>query len=132
MARRVILSDDFTGLESDDVKPLVFSVNEKYYEIDLGDASQIKFTKAIKPFIDKARETTRLRASSLGMASAETEANAIREWAKANGKEVAERGRIPQEIKDEYAKAMADQTPTGDNSGNSEQQNAGDSGSEAS
>lgn len=109
MARRVVLSDDFTGNESEDVSTVTFAYRGQNYEIDLGNESQDKMDAAFTPFIMKARAITNLRALQKGNVETqkrdrETGAS-IREWARANGHEISERGRIPEEIVTAYNEA---------------------------
>ncbi len=111
MARRYVLSDDLTGIESEDVKSITYAINGNFFEIDLNDANRAKLEKALAPFIKKSRAITKLRASAV---AAIDDAPKIREWAKANGKEISERGRIPQEITDEYHRAMAESNDSDD------------------
>lgn len=103
MARRFILSDDLTGEEVDGVLTHVFMVDNVFYEFDFAPASMTKFEKAMAPYIKVMRETRRITATAKGEAS---EAERIRQWAKANGMEVAERGRLSEDIVEAYKKAQ--------------------------
>ena len=107
MARRVILSDDLTGNESEDVVTRVYAHNGAFLEIDLSNESWAKFEKALKPFLEKSRPISRLTFSANfvapdGTAPAESEIGQIREWARAKGMEVGEKGRLSKEIIDAY------------------------------
>lgn len=102
MARRVILSDDLTGVESDDVKTHVFMIDNVYYEVDFGADSFAKFEKANAEFLKVMRETRRITATSKPEA---TQAERIRQWAVAQGMDVSERGRLSAEVIDAYNKA---------------------------
>ena len=44
-----------------------------------------------------------------GEATTKSEGQAIREWGKANGFSVQDKGKLPKELKEAYAKAMAEQ-----------------------
>lgn len=105
MARRFILSDDLTGVESDDVKNHVYMVDNVFYEVDLSADSFALFEKAIAEFVTKSRVTRRITATAKGEA---TKAEEIRQWAKARGMEVAERGRLSDEIVEAYDKEHSD------------------------
>lgn len=102
MARRVILSDDITGNELEDVKSHIYMVDNVYYEIDLSADSFALFEKALAQFTKVSRETRRISATSKPEAS---QAERIRQWAVANGKEVSERGRLSADLIAEYEKA---------------------------
>jgi type III secretion system FlhB-like substrate exporter len=102
MARRFILSDDLTGNESEDVKGHLFMVDNVFYEVDFSGESFDSFEKALAPFIKVMRETRRITATAKGEAS---KAEAIRQWAKANGLAISERGRMSDEVIAAYEKA---------------------------
>lgn len=104
MARRVVLSDDFTGVESDDVKAHIVMVDNVYYEGDFGADSFAKLEKALAEFLKVMRETRRISATSKPEAS---QAERIRQWAVANGLEVSERGRLSADVIEAYEKANA-------------------------
>src|SRR5437899_2631630 len=101
MGKRVILVDDLTNQESESVKTVIYMVNGAYYEIELSDESMAKFDKALAPYIKVSRAASRIRAVAV---TALDESQKIRAWARDNGKDISERGRIPQEIVDEYHK----------------------------
>jgi hypothetical protein len=110
MAQRtvVLLIDDLTGEESEDVTNVTFSFSGSEYEIDLNDENYERFKKALAPYMEKGRRVRRSRkaaASSSGSRSSGQDTAAIRAWAKENGYEVSERGRVPQEIKEAYEKS---------------------------
>ena len=105
MAQRIqtILDDDIDGGPAD--VTIQFSYQGTQYEIDLSKKNEEKFIKALKPFTSKARKTRGSRRSSAKAAVAKTDKNqlqAIREWARANGHKVSDRGRVSQEVQDAY------------------------------
>jgi hypothetical protein len=86
---------------------IAFTVEGKSYEIDLSADNTEKLYSALEPFIEKARSvggTTRRRATTTAGASRDR-LQEIREWAKANGHNVATRGRISRDIQDAFNKA---------------------------
>lgn len=99
---------DFDAEQNEDVQEFTFSVNGKDYTVDLSVYARQAFEKAVEPFVTVAtvvepKATTKGKADGL--------APKIREWAKKKGLNLAERGRIPQEIIDQYTaevKAEAD------------------------
>lgn len=110
VARRTIevLTSDLSGEE---MKPgqgatIEFSVRGTAYVIDLTDREAKAFHKAVEPYVQNGtkvgRISTRLRS---GRSGSEDDLQAIREWARANGYKVADRGRISVEIKEAYRKA---------------------------
>ncbi|AQT81038.1 hypothetical protein B1R94_19905 [Mycolicibacterium litorale] len=128
------LIDDIDGTEIPDGggERIEFSFRGVAYHIDLSSSNAAKFAKALKPYIEageKANGAVRARrngdgatkASSRGRARrsnsngrSKTNGNghrsadqmaAIREWARNNGHEVAERGRIKAEVVEAFAAA---------------------------
>ncbi|MGV9350997.1 histone-like nucleoid-structuring protein Lsr2 [Streptomyces spiralis] len=102
-----VYSDDLTGEESDEVNTHRFSLNGVSYEIDLTPENYDKLDAALRPFIDKgrklgrAREMARVRRGAAEGPSAEE----VRAWARTNGYEVNDRGRMPREIREAFEAA---------------------------
>jgi hypothetical protein len=111
MAKRVVLVDDLTDEIVDDADTVVFGYLGNHYEIDLSPANQKKLREALAPFVDKARPAPALRTrkARAGKPAApksdKTQNRAIREWAKAQGKQISDRGAIPAEIQREFEEA---------------------------
>jgi hypothetical protein len=102
---QVLLVDDLDGGEADET--VTFAVDGKTYEIDLKTKNADKLRKALEPFVAAGRKTgsTRGRGKPAKPQSGEGDTAAIRNWAKANGFEVNDRGRVPASIREAYAKA---------------------------
>ena len=99
----VHLEDDLDGGPAEHT--VTFALDGKDYEIDPSTANAEKLREALRPFAEAGRKTTR----SSGLRSTRTRASAsdpdtakIRAWAKENGHEVSDRGRIHQSVKDAY------------------------------
>lgn len=109
MAKKVItttqFSDDLDG--STAAGTIAFAVNGSTYEIDLSKANTRAFEKTLKPYLDAARKVRTGRAKASGRAKANTkhDLSAVRAWAKANGHEVSDRGRIAGAIIEAYSAA---------------------------
>lgn len=104
MAQKVtiVLVDDIDGGEA--TQTVQFGLDGHTYEIDLNDDNAAKLRDAIAPFVGHARKVTGAprrggarKASSDGPSPKE-----IRAWAKENGYETSERGRVPEEIRQAY------------------------------
>ena len=104
MAKQVItlLTDDLDGSEAD--RTVEFGLDGVNYTIDLSEKNAGKLRKALDPYLEKAtrigRGTATGRITSRNAAAQPNRASrdqnqAIREWAKKNGHEVSDRGRIP-------------------------------------
>ena len=106
MAQRMVLVDDIDGTEGKDIKTVTFGLHGASYEVDLNKKNTKKLEEALAPFLGVARKaggsTRAARGSGVGRKPSGEDLNAIRNWAAANGKTVASKGRIAQAIKDEF------------------------------
>ncbi|KZE42046.1 histone-like nucleoid-structuring protein Lsr2 [Microbacterium sp. T32] len=114
MATRHIaqLIDDLDGtvLEEGEGKQVTFSIEGRSYEIDLSDANADKFYSALAQFVDAARSigsAGRQSTARAPRAKSDLDLAAVREWARANGHTVSDRGRIPATVVDAYKAATA-------------------------
>ena len=105
MAQKVniVLVDDLDGTEA--TETVTFGLDGTTYEIDLNDANAAALREALAGFLGHARKTTggsrRTRRSS-GSSSSSSHTKDVREWAKAQGMEVSERGRISADVQQAY------------------------------
>ncbi len=101
---QVVLVDDIDGGTADET--VSFSLDGVAYEIDLTTANAGKLRDALAPWVGHARRVggrTRTGARRAGTSRSSGGKNAeIREWARANGYSVSERGRIPAEVKSAF------------------------------
>jgi nucleoid-associated protein Lsr2 len=97
---QVLLIDDLDGGEAEGT--VRFGLDGVEYEIDLSAEHAEALRRALAPFIGAARRSTAggrrpgrggRRAGADGLDTAE-----VREWARAQGIEVKDRGRIPAEV----------------------------------
>jgi hypothetical protein len=108
MARKVLvrLVDDLDGLPSEGVATVTFSLDGVTYQIDLNQANASKLRDGLADYVTAARRIggRMKRGSAAGGRSAGSanDGPAIREWAREQGHELAERGRIPSHIVDAY------------------------------
>jgi hypothetical protein len=104
---QVTLIDDLDN-ESEAHETVTFALDGKSYEIDLNDKNAAKLRKYLSPYITAGRRTgsTKGRGKFARPQQAGDETAKIRSWAKQNGYEVNDRGRVPQTIRDAYAKAQ--------------------------
>ncbi len=106
----VTLIDDLDGTTSDSIQTVEFGLDGVMYEIDLNDDNAGKLRDHLAEFVGSARRTggraRRGMASSLtrpaGSGRSREQTQAIREWAKKNGHDVSDRGRIPANIIDAF------------------------------
>jgi len=113
MATRTLISliDDLDGNDADET--IEFGLDGVTYQIDLSGENAEELRDALAQYIEHARreggrKRTNARSSSKSTsrpASVDREQNqAIRAWARKNGYQVSDRGRIPSEIVDAYHK----------------------------
>jgi len=104
----VQLIDDIDGSDADET--VSFALDGVRYEIDLSDAHAAQLRDALALYVANARRAGTLGGSSGGGRSRggggartdKEQTSAIREWARRNGYEVNERGRIPSAVLDAY------------------------------
>ncbi len=109
MAQKVIVEtvDDLDGTVITDGSggTVQFSLQGKSYEIDLSDENTSQLQSLLEPYIEKARQTGAIRRPSAPTAKSASKLQDIREWARSNGHNVSERGRIAKTVQDAYASA---------------------------
>lgn len=107
MAQKVLVSlvDDLDGSAGDET--VDFGLDGVSYQIDLSKKNAGKLRKFLLPYVERGRRTggRKRGARSGGISAADREQNqAIRAWARKNGYDVSERGRIPAEVIEAYHK----------------------------
>lgn len=105
MARKIQTTfvDDIDGSEAEGT--VRFGLDGAGYEIDLSVAHGEELHKALAPYIAHARKTG-ARSGARGRRDARAvDTHEVREWARRQGIEVKERGRVPASIADKYRQA---------------------------
>lgn len=113
MARKIIyqLVDDLDGtvLEEGQGETVKFGLDGIDYEIDLSQANAAELREALARYIAAGRRTggrqQRGSRTQLPATGPKRDLAAIRKWARANGHEVADRGRIPASVIEAYEAA---------------------------
>ncbi|MFD7500047.1 Lsr2 family protein [Streptomyces sp. NPDC059850] len=104
---QVLLVDDLDGGEADET--VTFALDGKSYEIDLNTVNADKLRDALEPFTKGGRRTGGRASGGRGKARATSgsgqDTAKIRAWAKENGYEVNDRGRVPATVREAYEKA---------------------------
>lgn len=109
MANIIQTMDDLDGTMVEHERgPLTFTIRDKFYEIDLTEVNEEKFLKAVARFVKAAREVkppkpTKRQKGASSAANDPARLAAIRAWARENGHEVSDRGRIPGDVVEAYA-----------------------------
>ncbi|NUU24822.1 MAG: Lsr2 family protein [Streptomycetaceae bacterium] len=108
---QILLEDDLDGGKADET--VTFALDGVSYEIDLSEAIAGELRDALAAYVGKARKTggraagRRAARGATKSSGADPESADVRKWAKDNGYEVSERGRVPANIKEAYKKAHA-------------------------
>ena len=102
---KIILEDDIDGGEAHET--VRFGLDGGQYEIDLSSENATKLRDALRPFISAGRRATAQTGRSATTTtrpsrSGNPETPKIRAWAKEQGLQVSDRGRIHQDIQDKY------------------------------
>ncbi|WP_040883814.1 Lsr2 family protein [Janibacter sp. HTCC2649] len=105
MAQRVqvLLVDDLDNSDADET--VTFALDGVTYEIDLNEGNASKLRDAFAPWVGHARRSGGRKATGRSAGARRKDVSAVREWARKNGHDVSERGRIPATIQEAYDKA---------------------------
>ena len=109
MAQRVevVLIDDIDGGKA--AETVTFALDGVSYEIDLSDKNARKLRDDLATWTGHARRAGSAKAASRRRAGAGTakrgDLGVVREWARANGHTVSDRGRISADVQAAYDKA---------------------------
>ncbi len=106
MAQKVniVLVDDLDGSEASST--VSFGLDGTTYEIDLNDKNAGKLRDALAPYLGHARKVSggrrgrKAAGSSLGPSP-----RLVRDWARSNGYDVSDRGRVPADVTAAYQAA---------------------------
>jgi hypothetical protein len=102
----VTVTDDLDG--SANAKEASFSLNGDTWTIDLSAKNRAALEKALKPYIAKATKQGRRPAAAAKRSTRRTPSTnlaAVRSWAKSNGHQVSDRGRISAAVQHAYEAA---------------------------
>lgn len=106
MAQKVniTLVDDIDGSEADET--LTFGLDGTTYEIDLNDSNAAALREALSGYVGHARKVSgSARRGGRKAAGSSSNTKDVREWAKSQGMDVSERGRISADIQQAYDSA---------------------------
>lgn len=101
---QVLLVDDIDK-ESPADETVTFGLDGVSYEIDLTHDNAAKLRDSLAVWIGHAERTGGRRTSRPSGRTGRRDVGAVRTWARANGYEVSDRGRISTEIQEAYEKA---------------------------
>jgi hypothetical protein len=107
---QVVLTDDIDGSEADET--IQFALDGVSYEIDLSDANAEALREALAPYAEAARRVggraSRRSGSSKSRSGGErVDMSNVRAWARDNGYQISDRGRVSGEVRAAYEAAHA-------------------------
>ena len=107
VARTIVtLEDDLDGSPAQET--VRFGLGAAEYEIDLSAANAARFRDQLAPFVEHARRPEWGQAPRPARSpAARRDSAAIRAWAKDQGIEISERGRIPASVIEQHQAATA-------------------------
>jgi hypothetical protein len=105
MARTVVthITDDLDG--SKDAEEVRFALQGVEYSIDLSKKNRAALEKALQPYIEAGSKTSGRRAAGRRKSTSDItrrDLKDVRAWAKKQGLDVSDRGRIPTPILEQY------------------------------
>jgi hypothetical protein len=102
---QLVLEDDIDGGAADET--VNFGLDGVSYEIDLNAEHAAQLRDALASWVGHARKVKSpvARTATTRRSRSGSDTAAVREWAKANGYTVSDRGRISAEVQEAYAKA---------------------------
>lgn len=100
-------TDDIDGTDLGETSNTIsFAFEGKEYSIDLRDDNAQAFRQAVAPYIEAGQRVTRGKTKTTRKTTASRgNTKAVREWARTNGYDVSDRGRIPADVMEAYAAA---------------------------
>ncbi len=108
---QILLIDDLDGGQAEDT--VRFGLDGADYEIDLSAEHAEALRKALAPYVSAARRAPAAAARRPGRSGRRTtnvgapDPTSVREWAKSQGIEVKDRGRVPAELVAKFKAATA-------------------------
>jgi hypothetical protein len=103
----ILLTDDLDGtdLRAGRGETVTFALDGSSYEIDLGTKNAAALRKALAVYIAAARPIRNKRGKKVTRSTVGADAHTVKEWARANGYEVNNRGRVPGAIRQAFEAA---------------------------
>jgi hypothetical protein len=109
MAQRteVLLTDDLEGTNISAGKggTITFALDGKTYEIDLNTKNGNALRKILAPYVEAGRAVRTSRGVKVRRTQVGADVRTIKEWARANGYEFNDRGRVPNHIREAFEAA---------------------------
>lgn len=104
---QVVLTCDLDGDETPAVETVSFSYAGEGYEFELCQHHLDEFNRVMQPYVAAARPGGRRRRPGRRPHKPSADLAAVREWARGNGYDVSDRGRISAAIREAFEAAHA-------------------------
>ncbi|WP_237771536.1 histone-like nucleoid-structuring protein Lsr2 [Kribbella sp. ALI-6-A] len=78
---------------------MTFALDGNSYEIDLRNKNAIALRRVLAVYIEAGRPITNRRGKKVTQTTVGADARTVKEWARANGYQVKDRGRVPADIR---------------------------------
>ncbi|MFD7161609.1 Lsr2 family protein [Kribbella sp. NPDC059898] len=101
------LTDDLDGsdIPAGKGQTVQFALDGASYEIDLKTKHEATLRRALQPFIAAGRRSAPSRRGPRRSAAEAAETRRIKAWARENGYQVADRGRVSRRVREAYNQA---------------------------
>ena len=101
----IILEDDLDGSEASET--VTFGLDGTSYEIDLNDKNAAALRDALATYVGHGRKVGSAprrgrKSAAAAPATSGPSAREIRDWARSNGHDVPDRGRVSAEVRDAF------------------------------
>lgn len=100
----ILLTDDLDGskIPTGKGETVHFALDGTSYEIDLRTRRAEVLRAALRPYVDAGRPIRNGRGRRVTRSKIAADARTVKEWARANGYEVNDRGRVPAKIREAF------------------------------
>jgi nucleoid-associated protein Lsr2 len=103
---QVLYTDDIDDIDGSDAQGTVrFGYDGADYEIDLSKKNADKLAKALAPFIEAGSRVPARRPGRGDRHASRHNQSEVRQWARAQGIKISDRGRIPADVMTQYQAA---------------------------
>ena len=100
----ILLTDDLDGsqISAGKGETVPFALDGTSYEIDLRTRHAAALRAALGPYVEAGGPIKNRRGRRVTRTTLDADARTVKEWARANGYEVNDRGRVPAHIRDAF------------------------------
>ena len=100
---QVLLIDDTDGSEA--TETVTFGLDGVEYEIDLSSGNAGRLRKALGKYVEHARKPNAQQQRRRRRKATVVDTGKVRKWARENGYDIKDRGRVPADLVEKYLEA---------------------------